>query len=71
MEWAISGLSKGGLPGSSAEREEGVVVDVVDHSGSLGVYRREEGGRNSKYNANISMTMHNMTMSGARCGLTR
>ena len=24
-------------------QEEGVVVDVVDHSGSLGVYRREEG----------------------------
>ena len=36
---------RGGLPGSSAEREEGVVVDVVDHrdSISLGVYRREEG----------------------------
>ena len=28
-------------------------------------------GRNSKYNANISMTMHDMTMSGARCDLTR
>ena len=55
-------------------QEEGVVVDVVDHSGisgSLGVYRREEGGRNSKYNANISMTMRDMTMSGARCDLTR
>ena len=36
---------RGGLPGSSAEREEGVVVDVVDHKGSigLGVYQREEG----------------------------
>ena len=36
----------GGLPGSSAEREEGVVVDVGDHRGisnDLGVYRREEG----------------------------
>ena len=34
------------MPGSSAERKEGVVVDVVDHSGNsigLGVYRREEG----------------------------
>ena len=29
------------------------------------------GGRNSKYNANISMTMRDMTMSGARCALTR
>ena len=29
------------------------------------------GGRNSKYNANISMTMCDMTMSGARCALTR
>ena len=27
-------------------------------------------GRNSKYNANISMTMHDMTMSGVRCALT-
>ena len=39
------GMIKGGLPGSSAEREEGVVVDVVDHSGisnGLGVYQREE-----------------------------
>ena len=33
------------MPGSSAEREEAVVVDVVDHRDniSLGVYRREEG----------------------------
>ena len=33
----------GGLPGCSGK--EGVVVDVVDHRGSigLGVYRREEG----------------------------
>ena len=40
------GMIRGGLPGSSAEREEGVVDDVVDHKGissSLGVYRREEG----------------------------
>ena len=39
-------IKGGGLPGSSAEREEGVVVDVVDHSGinnGLGVYWREEG----------------------------
>ena len=37
---------RGGLPGSSAEREEGVVVDVVELvSSSVGlvVYRREEG----------------------------
>ena len=29
------------------------------------------GGRNSKYNANISMTMRDMTVSGARGVLTR
>ena len=29
------------------------------------------GGRNSKYNANISMAMRDMTMNGARCVLTR
>ena len=36
---------RGGFPRSSAEREEGVIVDVVDHrdSISLWVYRREEG----------------------------
>ena len=53
----------------------GGVVDSVVELGSssvgLVVYRRKEGGRNSKYNANISMTMRDMTMSGARCVLTR
>ena len=52
----------------------GVVDSVVElGSGRVGpvVYRREEGGRNSKYDANISMTMRDMTMSGARCALTR
>ena len=52
----------------------GVVNSVVElgrSSVGLIVYRREEGGRNSKYNANISMTMRDMTMSGARCALTR
>ena len=29
------------------------------------------GGRNSKYNANISMTMRDVTMSDVRCALTR
>ena len=50
---------RGGLPGSSAEREEGVVVDVVDHIGSGSrhrVYRREEGGENSKNIARKSIT---------------
>ena len=40
-------------------QERGVVGDVVDHSGisgSLRVYRREEGGRNSKYIASKSIT---------------
>ena len=52
----------------------GVVISVVElDSSSIGlvVYRREEGGRNSKYNANISMTMRDMTMNSARCVLTR
>ena len=54
--------------------QEGGVVNTVVELGSscvgLVVYRREEGGRNSKYNANISMTMHDMTMNGLRCALT-
>ena len=40
-------------------REGGVVVDVVDHRGiscGLGVYREEEGGRNSNYRASKSIT---------------
>ena len=48
---------RGRLPGSSAEREEGVVVDVVDHrdiSNGLGVYRREEG----EEIVNIKQTKH-------------
>ena len=53
----------------------GGVVDSVGELGSssvgLVVYRREEGGRNSKYNENINMTMRDMIMSGARCVLTR
>ena len=53
----------------------GGVVDSVVELGSssvgLVVYRREERGRNSKYNANISMTMRDMTMRGARGALTR
>ena len=51
----------------------GVVNSVVELGSSsvcLVVYQREEG-ENNKYNANISMTMHDMTMSGVRCALTR
>ena len=51
----------------------GVVNSVVElGSSSVGVvvYWRGEGGRNSKYNANISMTMRDMKISGARCALT-
>ena len=46
------------------------VVELGSSSVDLVVYRREEGGRNSKYNANINMTMRDMTMSSARCVLT-
>ena len=54
-------------------QERGVVNTIVDRgtssSVSLIVYRGEKGGRNNKYNANICMTMHDMTMSVARCAL--
>ena len=52
----------------------GVVGDVVDHSGisgSLRVYRREEGGRNNEYHANRCIKMHDKTSNGARGALTR
>ena len=47
----------------------GFVVDVVDHRGNigLGVYRREEGGRNSKYAANKAS--QNITRQYARLGM--
>ena len=47
-------MLKGGLLAWLLRQEGGVVGEAVDHSGiiSLGVYRREEGGRNSKYRAN-------------------
>ena len=46
------GMIKGGL--AWLLWQGGVVVDVVDHRGNigLGVYRRRREGRNSKYRAN-------------------
>ena len=61
MAWL---LGQGGGGGNS-------VGELDSSSVGLVVYRREEGGRNSKYNANISMTMHAMTMSGVRRVLMR
>ena len=55
-------------------QERGVVNSVVELGSSgvgLVVYRREEGGRNNKYSANISKTTQDMTKSGARCVLTQ
>ena len=52
--------------------QEGVVITVVVLSGisnGLGVYRRRRGGRNNKYNANISMTVHDKTSNDARRAL--
>ena len=47
------------------------VVELGSSSVGLVVYWREEGGRNSKYNASISMTMHDMTKRDARCAQSR
>ena len=54
-------------------QERGVVnsvVELVSSSVGLVVYRREEGGRNSKYIASKCITMHDMTSIDARCALT-
>ena len=53
--------------------QEGVVnTEVVLGSSGVGsVSNDRRGGRNNKYNANISMTMEDMTMRGSRCALTR
>ena len=52
-KWAISETSRG-VYFPSCSGKEGVIVDVVDRRGSigLGVYRGRRGGRNSKYRAN-------------------
>ena len=55
-------------------QERGVVNSVVELGSNgvgLVVYRREEGGRNNKYSANISKKTQDMTRSGARCVLTQ
>ena len=52
--------------------QEGFVGDVVVLGGlsaGLGVYRRRRGGRNNKYNANISMSVHDKTSNDARRAL--
>ena len=58
----------GGLPGSSAEREEGSsMTSHKDINISLGVYRREDG----EETVNTRKHMHNKTISGARGVLTQ
>ena len=53
------GMIKRGACLEALLKRRSVVVDVVDHSGigsRHGVYRREEGGRNSKYIASKCIT---------------
>ena len=51
---------------------QGGVVNTVVVLGSSGVGLDERrGGRNNKYNANISMTVHDKTSNGARGALMR
>ena len=65
---------KGGGLAWKLSQEGEVINSIVGRGTSSGVglvvYRRR-GGRNKKYNANISMTMEDMSMRGARCALTR
>ena len=60
------GMIKGGL--TWLLWQGGVVVDVVDHRGGigLGVYRREEG----EETVNTEQTMHHMEIHRARSVLT-
>ena len=54
-----NGMIKGGACLEAPLKGKNVVVDVVDHRGissGLGVYRREEGGENSKHIASKSIT---------------
>ena len=62
---------KGGLAWL-LRQEGGVVGDVVDHSGiiGLGVYRREEGEETVNIKQH-STTKHNMAIRCAGCDLTR
>ena len=65
-------IKGGGLPGCSGKREGSSTPQsywVAAASVSMSSERR--GGRNNKYNANISMTVHDKTSNGARGALTR
>ena len=54
-----------------ARRVHRDVVVLSGISAGLGVYRRRRGGRNNKYNVNISMTVRDKTSNGAKCALTQ
>ena len=61
------------MPGCSGEKE-GVVGDVVDHSGigsRHGVYRREDGGENSKNIARKSITGQQAELDVLKRGATQ
>ena len=65
-------IKKGGLPGCSGKREGSPTPQSYwVAAASVLVSSERRGGRNNKYNANISMTMEDMTLRGARCALTR
>ena len=63
---------RGGLPGSLAEKEgSSTPQSYWVAAASVSESSERRGGRNNKYNANICMTMHDMTKRDARCALTR
>ena len=67
------GMLKGGLLALLLCGKRLIVNGVVvpGSTVSLGVYQREEGGRNNKYKADKCITMHDMANKRARHALTQ
>ena len=57
---------KGGLPGCSGKEGSSTQSSIRVAAASVSKSSKRRGGRNNKYNANIRMTMHDMTTSVAR-----
>ena len=64
-------IKGGGLRDCSGKEGSSTPQSYWVAAASVSVSNERRGGRNNKYNANISMTVHDKTMRGARCALTR
>ena len=65
-------IKGGSLPGCSGRKDgSSTPQSYWVAAASVSVSSERRGGRNNEYNANICISMHDMTMSVARCALTQ